>query len=195
MKRLLSVGIAILCFGVLPAAQASAEKRLALIIVNQDYSQDMGWLAHTLRDGELVKSALEDAGFDVRVSQNRNYLEMWDDITGFSQDLSREVDQKPGEKPVGLFYYSGHGASDGSDNYLIPVRTDIRSNDDLSLKGISERKIVEMFSRIENDNNFIVLDACRSIAFTKALGKGLLPVQVPNQRAVRNILVAHSASS
>jgi hypothetical protein len=191
MKLSWIIGAFILVAGL---GNANAEKRLALIIVNQEYPEAIGWLANTPHDADLMQKALEGADFKVTITKNRNSSEIWDDISALVQDLSADTNQNPQEKSVGFFYYSGHGASDGTDNYIIPSNTTIKSSDDLKEKAVSERLIVEKFSKIENDNNFVVLDACREIAFPQttkgSARKGLIPIP----RTVQNVYVVHSAA-
>ena len=47
------------------AAPALAEKRIGLVIANQNYTALELKLENTHRDGELIEKALEQVGFDV----------------------------------------------------------------------------------------------------------------------------------
>jgi transcriptional regulator with XRE-family HTH domain len=66
------------------------------------------------------------------------------------------------ERP-GFFYYSGHGASDGSTNYLIPV--DVKTTESAELWDQSLR-LNEITRKLKveagNATHFVVFDACRN---------------------------------
>jgi uncharacterized caspase-like protein len=73
------------------------------------------------------------------------------------------VRQAAGPGAVGFFYYSGHGASDGSTNYLIPV--DVKTTEMGELWDQSLR-LTEVTHKLKteagNATHFVVFDACRN---------------------------------
>jgi uncharacterized caspase-like protein len=92
--------------------------------------------------------------------------------------------QAAGPNAIAFFYYSGHGASDGSTNYLIPVdvkttETGALWDESLRLTEISRKLKVEA----GNATHFVVFDACRNALKLTQPGsraivqsKGLVPV-------------------
>src|SRR5215467_13074079 len=88
--------------------------------------------------------------------------------------LARRV-QAAGPSAVGFFYYSGHGASDGSTNYLILV--DVKTTETGELWDQSLR-LTEIMRKLKaeagNGTHFVVFDACRNT----------LKLRQPGSRAV-----------
>ena len=95
----------------LAQAQAPAP-RAALVIGNADYS--FGALRNPKNDAEAMAKALEEAGFDVTVATDVDQASMAKAVDAFGANLKANGG-------VGLFYFSGHGAQIGGENYLIPV--------------------------------------------------------------------------
>lgn len=78
-----------------------------------------------------MSNALENLGFEVIQELNANRQTMETAIKIFKQRLDRK--RRQSKKTVGLFYYSGHGAQYGDENFLIPVTLDNDSSDNLDL--------------------------------------------------------------
>jgi len=96
--------------------------------------------------------------------------------------------QAAGPNTVGFFYYSGHGASDGSTNYLIPI--DVKTTETGELWDQSLR-LTEITRRLKaeagNATHFVVFDACRNTLKLTQPGsravvqsKGFVPVAQEN---------------
>src|SRR5262249_25961111 len=96
--------------------------------------------------------------------------------------------QAAGASAVGFFYYSGHGASDGTTNYLIPV--DVKTTETGELWDQSLR-LTEITRRLKaeagNATHFVVFDACRNTLKLRQPGsravvqsKGFVPVAQEN---------------
>src|SRR5262249_48325916 len=100
------------------AAVAQAEKRIALLIGNQNYKGQIGRLANPLNDIALLETALKALGFEVLVERDADLGKLTRAVNTYARKL-----QAAGPSAVGFFYYSGHGAQDSatSTNYLIPV--------------------------------------------------------------------------
>lgn len=60
-----------------------------------------------------------------------------------------------------LFFFAGHGFSEGSDNYLAPSDTRLG---DLKRTGISLHELQEWTSSVKCTHVLIILDACRSVS-------------------------------
>src|SRR5262245_28539354 len=95
---------------------AFAEKRMALLIGNETYASEIGRLINPHNDVALLEQALKGLGFEVMVARDVGLGALTTAINAYARRV-----QSAGSGAVGLFYYSGHGASDGTTNYLVPV--------------------------------------------------------------------------
>jgi len=95
---------------------ALAEKRIALLIGNESYTSEIGRLANPHNDVTLLEHALKGLGFEVATTRDAGLGALTRAVNAYARRM-----QSAGPNAVGFFYYSGHGASDGSTNYLIPV--------------------------------------------------------------------------
>lgn len=92
-------------------------------------------------------------------------------------------------------YYSGHGAADRTDrgeNYLIPTGTKITLAKQLPILGVSLSEITRSLERVPAKARFVVIDACRNVAFTKGLkdpAKGFVP-----ERKLDGMIVAFATA-
>ena len=170
------------------APRATAERRLALVIANQAYTQAGARLTNTHRDGDLVKSALEKVGFKVWVVRDTaNEGAMRKAIGDHVERLARA-----GPEAVGFLYYSGHGAADRPDgaNYLIPTEAPLTHASQLPLMGVRLDSITTTLANA-GKINFVVFDACRNVPLQRAdkdlTFKGFAPV-----REQRGLLVAYA---
>src|SRR4029079_6936129 len=147
----------------LTLAQAQAPSpRAALVIGNADYS--FGELRNPKNDAEAMAKALEEAGFDVTVATDVDQASMAEAVNAFGAKLKANGG-------VGLFYFSGHGAQIGGENYLIPVSV----NDAAEVKTGSgtATQNVNVMARAHNDLNIFILDACRTNPFDPNGAHGL----------------------
>ncbi len=172
--------------------------RIALIVTNQAYPKEVGALAATHEDGRIVCASLVELGFRVLHVKDAN-LETFDrQVSQYVRDL-----YAAGSDAVGFFYFAGHGAVADShgDNYLIPTGAKISKSVELRSKGLKLGEVIDKiyaFSREGNAKaNFVVIDACRNVAFPLPTrgGRGLSPIleqgglliaysTAPNQTAV-----------
>jgi uncharacterized caspase-like protein len=96
----------------LGCSQASAEKRVALVIGNGAYAHKAE-LANPPHDAEDVAAALKRTDFEVILATNLGQTDMQDAIIRFSR-AAKNAD-------VAMFYYSGHAMQFNGVNYLMPV--------------------------------------------------------------------------
>ncbi len=173
---------------VLTVEPVTAQKRLALLIGNQDYAPRVGRLKNPKKDVQLIAIALQKAGFKkdaIQIVQNADRVALLDAVDRYVERLSAG-----GEDAVGFFYYSGHGAANKRDrrNYLIPVG--VKDLDrQVWFKAIALDDIVSKLSQLaSNAAHFVVFDACRNLlnASTRG-GKGFVPVDTR-----RGMLIAFS---
>ena len=168
------------------ALTAQAE-RVATIIANSNYERT-GWdLTNPVRDGAIMKQALEQVGFEVELINNAGEDAMEAAFIRHGQRL-----KAAGEKAVGFFYFAGHGVQSGRYNYLIPV--DMRANTEQDVWAQAPR-LGLLFDAIEhagNDTNFVILDACRDNPLPSAGRSGQRGLQAAGR--VRGTLIAYSTA-
>jgi hypothetical protein len=106
--------VIVLLFALLPS-HAGAEARIALLIGNEAYASAIGRLSNPHNDVALLEQALKGLGFEVVTVRDAGLGALYQTVNAYARRL-----QAAGPNAVGFFYYSGHSASDGSTNYLIP---------------------------------------------------------------------------
>lgn len=167
---------------------AAAQDRMALLIANESYSQDLGELTNPGNDVELIARSLRAIGFpdaNIRILRDADRTTLLDELDRYAERLG-----SASSDAVGFFYYSGHGAANPRDqrNYLIPV--DVRSPDASLWNGsVPVEEVVRRLSETApNAAHFVVFDACRNVLRlpTKG-GKGFLPT-----REERGVFIAFS---
>ena len=160
-------------------AQSNQEvKKLALVIGNANY--DAGKLKNPVNDALLMASDFDSLGFDVILDTNIKTQ------TDFNLTI-REFGLKRKEYDVGFVYYAGHGIQVGSENFMLPTKVNLESEDDVDYFGVNVQKIVNILIRTTDQVNVLILDACRNNPFesqwnlTRSLraGKGLAKMQAP----------------
>ena len=118
--------LCLVIFAIFIPIVAAAEARIALVIGNRMY-EATGWaLLNPERDARLMKEALEDVGFQVTLLLNATEDEMEDAFAGHGMRL-----RNGGADAIGLIYFAGHGVQSEGYNYLIPVDTNARTEQDL----------------------------------------------------------------
>ncbi len=154
--------------------------RVALVVSNQAYGENIGALTVPHADGERLCRALEAAGFSVTLARDLDFRAFQTAVIEHGRRLSAA-----GPQGVGFFYYSGHGAAleEDGDNFLIPVDADIRRAEELpgaALRLGDIQRTIDGGGYQRSQANFIVIDACRNVAFQRSVRggtKGLVPVR------------------
>lgn len=96
----------------LVAGPASAAKRVALVIGNDDY-RNVPRLQKAVNDARTIGDALKTLGFQVMVAENQTRA-------AFSQSLlAFDTTIEPGD--TAFFFYAGHGFEIAGQNYLLPI--------------------------------------------------------------------------
>ncbi|MEZ6012665.1 MAG: caspase family protein [Hyphomonas sp.] len=165
--------------------------RIALVVTNSEYSGRLSPLPSTEADSRIMGDALCRLNFTVREVRNADLVTMRGAIGTFVHDLASAP-----EGAIGFFYYSGHGAQSRliGESYLIPANAPISLRAELPLQAIGLGEIVPAIRAAAlNKAAFIVLDACRDVAFPgETMGdgeKGILRVpQTPG------VVIAYSTS-
>jgi hypothetical protein len=125
-----------------------------LVIGNKDYPK-VGNLKNPINDAISMTKALEALGFEVIQRNNSDYRSFMIAISDFKNKLSNS--------DVAFLYYSGHGASFGGQNYLLPTDADISCLEQIEAQGIGLNRILGEIAAKEVKTSFVVLDACRNI--------------------------------
>ena len=162
--------------------KTDSRPRIALLIGNAKYSSAP--LANPVNDVRGMSSALKRAGFQVLRYENLDYKQMRNAVRDFGEKLSNDH--------VGFFYYSGHGVQVNGKNYLIPVNSDIKYEDEVASSALDVDMVLAKLESARNELNIVVLDACRDSPLgrrTRTATKGL-----SNISAARGTLIAFSTA-
>ncbi len=163
MRFLQIILAAILAFGFggLPAA---AEPRVALVIGNSAYGEEMGALPNPANDAALIAKALRKVGFAVIEVTDASQKKMKRAIVDFGQKLT---DAGPGT--TGLFFYAGHGVQVAGENYLIPVEAQIRREGDVEVEAVPANMVLKQMDFSGSQVSIVILDACRNNPLARSL--------------------------
>ena len=185
------VALAIILMMTLPAA---AEKRVALVIGNDDYPALAAdeQLKRAVNDANTIGDALQSIGFEVLRNENASRAEMLRALLATAERLE--------SGDLGFFFYAGHGVSIDGSNYLLP--TDIPSaeagaEDLIKLSSVSEATVIETLKRRGVRVAIVVLDACRNNPFaeggTRALGDAVRGLSRPPAVQPQGVFGLYSA--
>jgi TolA-binding protein len=139
----------------------SKEKRMALVIGNNNYSK--GKLANAVNDARSMRDTLREFGFSVIYMENVDLRKI---ITGV-QSLERKL-QSGG---VGLFCFSGHGFQIDGLNYLLPIGANVESEADVKFECYPADRVLESMTNAGNRLNIVILDACRDNPFVRSFSR------------------------
>lgn len=166
--------------------EATAEKRIALVIGNSDY-ETTGWdLENPANDAELLTGALETVGFEVHTLLDGDKDSMEEAFQAHADRL-----KEAGEEAVGFFFYAGHGAQHRGVNYLVASDAKVRSAMDL-MRQPKLDLIMDYLEYAGNRTNFIVLDACRNNPLPASMRSA--PQGLASSQRVRGTLIAYSTA-
>ena len=154
------------------APSLAGEPRHALVIGNASYATAP--LVNSANDAAAVAKVLEKAGFKVDLRLNASQKQMQDAVTNFGDRL------KSGG--AGLFYFAGHGVQIKGRNFMLPVGTDIKREDEVPYKAVDVQQVLDKMETAKNRINLVVLDACRDNPFarsSRSTSGGLSQVDAP----------------
>lgn len=158
------------------ASNASAERRIALVIGNGAY-QNVSVLPNPGSDGRLISETLTALGFETTLEVDADQQTMKNRILEFGRTL-----RSSGPDTVGLFYYAGHGIQARGLNFLIPVEATLVDEADLDLVGVEADWVLRQMESAGNHTNIIVLDACRDNPLkgvSRSASRGLAQIDAP----------------
>src|SRR6201987_1043522 len=143
------------------AVPAHAEKRVALVIGNNDYRK-VPKLQKAVNDARAMGDALKQLGFNVMVAENLNRQQ-------FSQTLLA-FDNSVGPGDTAFFFFAGHGFEIAGQNYLLPTDVPAATEGQEELvrdASILADRIVERMQNRKVRTPILVFDACRNNPFDR----------------------------
>jgi caspase domain-containing protein len=180
MRKLLSLGLILAALAPAFAAPVHAEKRVALVIGNNDY-KNVPKLRKAVNDARTMGDTLRQLGFSVMVAENQNRAQFSQSLLAFDNALG------PGD--TAFFFYAGHGFEIAGQNYLLPTDVPAATEGQEELvrdASVLADRIVERLQNRQVRTSILVFDACRNNPFerrgTRAVtgGGGLAPMnQLP----------------
>lgn len=191
------------------AGAAAPQRRLALLIANQDYDDPRDDLDRPYKDAEIVKAALLQAGFspeDVFVRPDLDRDAMFAEVDAFAAKIAGA--KAAGENVAAFFYYAGHGASkpvgyDDRENFFYPSGLDIYRADQLDRYGVEVEDVIDSLFRtrtasgdvVSPDHLIFVLDACRNSLFFDEDGRGASAISgySLDDRGLPNLFLMYAA--
>ena len=123
MKRFHRVLFSVFVAAIAGSVQA-IEQRIALVIGNATYKASP--LKNPVNDAQDVAARLKSLGFEVMLRENTTHRELIDSLRQFSV-RGQKAD-------VRVVFYAGHGVQAKGRNYLLPVDTDIQSEEEIPTK-------------------------------------------------------------
>jgi Caspase domain len=158
---------------------ADAQRRLALVVGNNDY-QNVPALKTAVNDARAMSKSLEKLGFTVSIVENATRRTMATRLSEFNQTI------KPDDQV--LFFFAGHGFEIRGTNFLLP--TDVpaaQEGQDGLVKdmAIEVQQVIDRVTERGAKTTIVVLDACRDNPFeqpgTRSIrgSAGLAPLTPP----------------
>ena len=172
LRRLAGSLLVALVAPAVAAVSPTSEPRHALVIGNANYASAP--LVNSANDASAVAKVLEKAGFKVDLRLDASQKQLQDAVTAFGDRL------KAGG--AGLFYFAGHGVQIKGRNFLMPVGTDIKREDEVPYKAVDVQQVLDKMETAKNRINVVILDACRDNPFARASrsgGGGLSQLDAP----------------
>lgn len=175
MMRLISILVVLLL--IIPASEAKAEKRIALVVGNAAY-QSIAPLANPRNDATLIAETLRDVGFTLIGGSAQLNL----DKMAFDSAVQAFGNLLVGAD-VGLFYYAGHGVQIRGSNYLVPVSANPVREADVDFQMVDVALILRQMEGSGTKLNLVILDACRNNPFggrnLRSTDSGLAQIRAP----------------
>lgn len=138
---------------------AARAERVALVIGNSGYLH-ANPLPNAAQDARDMAARLTGIGFSVYSGIDLTRAETLSLVAEFSQALQPE--------DLALFFYAGHGAQVGAENYVIPI--DAAPTDEVSLIDASVKlQSILRTMELRSDQRIVILDACRNNPFVEKL--------------------------
>ena len=159
MGKSVFIALAILTGIGLLSSAAHAEKRVALVIGNNDYVS-LPKLGNAVADARAVTQALEQLGFRVFKGENLDYKA----ANRLHADFESAV--SPGD--TAFVFFAGHGVALGGENYLLPTDMTRPRSGEENLVRSEAHSVDTLVRRVQGRGaatSFFVIDACRDNPF------------------------------
>ena len=176
LPTLTSIAVALMAL----AAPAHAEKRVALVVGNNDY-KNVPKLQKAVNDARTMGATLKQLGFSVMVAENQTRQAFSQTLLAFDNAV------EPGD--TAFFFYAGHGFEIAGQNFLLPTDVPAAGEGQEELvrdASVLADRIIERLQNKKVRTSILVFDACRNNPFeragTRAVagGGGLAPMtQLP----------------
>jgi uncharacterized caspase-like protein len=140
------------------ATLGASGPRAALVIGNAGYR--VGALKNPVNDAQAVAASLRSLGFDVTQRENTTLRELLETFRQFSMQTQHAE--------VRVVFYAGHGVQVKGRNYLLPVDTEIRAEDEVPAKSADLTEFLDRLGANKQGMNVVILDACRNNPFSGA---------------------------
>lgn len=139
---------------------AKADRRVALVVGNSNYSNASLFLANPKNDAEDVAAALRGLGFEVIQAIDANKRDLDLNMAKFAR-LATDAD-------AALFYYAGHAVQYQGRNFLMP--TDAEVEDEISFR-YQMTPLDDVRAALDRGDGvkIVILDACRNNPIVNAL--------------------------
>lgn len=159
------------------AAEAFADKRVALLIGNSSY-RGVTSLDNPSRDVETIGAALSTAGFDkveTRLDLDRDTM----------VKALRSFEDEAADADIAVIYFSGHGLEMNGENFLVPIDARLAADRDVEDETVTLSRMLRTVDGAKR-LKLIILDACRNNPFlanmshvrsTKSVSRGLVEIE------------------
>jgi hypothetical protein len=147
-------------------------KRLALVIGNSNYRDSP--LVNPINDADDISKLLTDAGFDVINLRDASISQMRSSLRTFGDRLIGS--------DAGMFYFAGHATEVNGKNYLLPIGSDIKREDEIPDQSLDLGAILDKID-VAKKSSVIIIDACRNNPFARSFrttASGLTRVDSPS---------------
>jgi TPR repeat protein len=149
--------IAVFILAAFTTFDASADRRVALVIGNSEY-REIPALKNPDKDAEDVSKTFRLAGFEVFVAKDLTKLQ-------FEEQFRNYLAAADGAD-LSVVYYSGHGFQIGGENFLIPVDASLKNAADIEVQAVKLDDVLQQL-RAKSKIQVIILDACRNNPFPR----------------------------
>ena len=144
------------------AAPAHAEKRVALVVGNNDY-RNVPKLQKAVNDARTMGATLKQLGFSVMVAENQTRAAFSQTLLAFDNAV------EPGD--TAFFFYAGHGFEIAGQNFLLPTDVPAAGEGQEELvrdASVLADRIIERLQNKKVRTSILVFDACRNNPFERA---------------------------
>jgi len=167
---------------------ASADKRVALVIVNSTY-QNVARLPNPANDAGDVAAAFRRLGFAVTLITDASFEDMRRGLIAFGRNAAGA--------DMAALYFAGHGMEIAGENWLIPVDAELRKDSDAANEAVSLRTVMLQVANTTS-LGLVILDACRNNPFAARMQRALAlraagSFGLGRIEPVGNVLVAYAA--